>query len=113
MLARILFFFRPGFTKLIILIIAMLLISFVSIDYEETSKVTWVESRGIPLSFLTIVGYAGPCSEFTYCRDASIQTFRTLELLLDVSVWYGVSCLLFSGYKKIAHHRSSGLSVIG
>ncbi len=108
MLVRILFFFRPGLIKLIILIITMLLASFVTIGYEATSKVSWEENRGIPLSFLTIVGYAGPCSESLYCRDASIQTFRPLELLLDVLIWYGFSCLLFSGYKKIANHWSFG-----
>jgi hypothetical protein len=106
MFAKTLFFLRPKFIKLVILIIITLLASIAVTEYKETSKVTWEESRGVPWSFLTVIGYHGPCYQLEYCRKVHIQTLRPLELLVDILVWYIVSCILFSVYKRIAQHWS-------
>ena len=75
---------RPNLIKLIILTVIMALTLLVVSNYKATSKVTWEESRGIPLPFVTLNKYQGPCSSFNICRETNLQTIHFLNGLIDI-----------------------------
>ena len=88
------FFFRPTFTKIVLLMILVGVTSFIVTGRKATSKVSWQEKRGVPLAFMTIVVYKGPCPQNNTCQEANLQTFNTFALLLDIFSWYVISCLM-------------------
>jgi hypothetical protein len=106
MLKKIWLFLCPSLVKLAILLIAITLSLFVVVEREATSKVTWSEKRGIPLPFLAITQYQGPCPPLDFCSEVDVQTLYPAQMLLDVLWWYIASCALFLGYKKVSRRQS-------
>lgn len=106
MFMKIWFFLCPNLVKLIILTIIISLTLLVVTEREATSKVTWSESRGVPLPFLTLVEYRGPCLPLNFCTKISVQNIFPLELLLNLLGWYIISCILFLAYEKIFKYFS-------
>jgi hypothetical protein len=103
---RIWFFLRPTVAKLVILAIIMLVTLLGAIQSEATSKVTWNESHGAPLPFLTLIRYQGPCPPLDFCTNVSIQSIDPIAMLFDGLCWYFVACVLAWGYTRIARRRS-------
>lgn len=87
-------FLRPSILKVILLAVMLVIASYVVTKHEATSKVSWQENRGIPLSFLIISGYTGPCSPRYACQELKVQKFQMITLLLDIISWYIISCLV-------------------
>jgi hypothetical protein len=108
MLIKIWFFLRPNLVKLVILTIIISLTLLVVTEREATSKVTWSERRGIPLPYLTLLEYRGPCPPLNFCTKVSIQNIYPFELLFNIFGWYIVSCILFLAYEKRFKYFSLG-----
>jgi hypothetical protein len=101
-MAVISLFLRPNLLKLLFLTILLAVTCFVPIGHKATSKISWQENRGIPLAIVTLSGYEGPCSNSNLCREVSIQNIWPIAFILDIFVWYMVTCLVFHfiGVKK-------------
>jgi hypothetical protein len=83
----------PTPLKLVALILLMVLSVFARLDYEATTKVTFVESRGIPFAFLTVTEIRGLCSTgmiFWECR--TIASFNFMALIANVLIIYYLIC---------------------
>jgi hypothetical protein len=100
-------FLRPNFIKLAMLVLVMSMTMLVITDQQATSKVTWNQERGLPLPFLTLGKYQGPCPPSDACTRVFIQRLHPLELLLDFLGWYVVSCVLFWACQRRFFHRRS------
>jgi hypothetical protein len=100
-------FLRPNLPKILLLAILLAVTCFVSTGYKATSKVSWQENRGIPLAIVTLAGYEGPGSNSNLCREVRIQNIWPIAFILDIFVWYMVSCLVFLIYigVKIKHQK--------
>jgi hypothetical protein len=90
-------FLRPNLIRLLITLALVILMMLVVVDYHWTSKVSWEENRGIPLSVLTLNGYYGPCPPLGACKECSIESFRPLALLFDSIISYAVGCMIMAG----------------
>ena len=81
----------PKSTALIVLIaLSVLALS----EYQATTKITWEESRGIPLAFLTVTETRGPClagAAFWKCRF--VEDFHPLQLIANAMVIYYAVCV--------------------
>lgn len=105
---RVWSFLRPTWVKLLVLAILISITLLVVIERQATSKVTWNESRGAPLPFLTLAGYQGPCPPLSFCTKVFFHALHPIEMLLDILVWYVVSCVFVWGYTRLLHRRSRG-----
>ena len=94
---KILKLLRPNLIRLLITLTLVILMMLVVVDYRETSKVSWEETRGIPLSALILNGYYGPCLPLETCKKLSIQSFHTMALLFDSIISYVVACTITVG----------------
>jgi len=92
---------RPNYINISLLVVLMLISSFVSTGFQWTSKVNWHADRGFPFSFMTINEFirGGYCPHNTICLATNIQQFYLYAFLLDVLVWYIVSCAIVFGYE--------------
>jgi hypothetical protein len=72
-----------------------------------TSKVTWQLDRGFPFPFITIVETVPMerCSINTICIETNIQQFYLYALLVDMLVWYLLSCVIVYGYEVLQNIR--------
>jgi len=95
------FFIRPSFKKTLLLLLIIAVSAIIVTEHTATSKVSWQEERGIPLSFMNIVGYEGPCSENGFCRDMNIQSFNFGALIIDIAGWYLISCTIAYVYQIV------------
>jgi hypothetical protein len=97
-------FLRPNFLKLAILILALSLTLLIVTEREATSKVSWQEKRGAPLSFLTLVEYRGPCPPSSFCAKVRIRDLHFSALLIDILGWYIISCAVFLVFRRVFRH---------
>ena len=101
-------FFRPNLVKFIVLIVALSLALLVIMERDATSKVTWNVSRGVPLPFLTITEYRGPCPPINFCTEVNMQSIHFLQLTLDILWWHIIACILFwiseKTWRKLTAH---------
>ena len=97
----ILEFLRPNLARIILLVLLVVMTSLIAVDYQATSKVSWHEKRGVPLAFVAISVYKGPCDEGGLCREADIEKISLNALIVDVVVWYLASCVVVSGLSII------------
>ncbi len=100
---KIWLFLRPSYMKITLLVILTLTSSAITTEFEATSKVTWHANRGFPFPIMTIFEYVqgGRCVQNTLCIATNIQNFHVLTLLLNILVWYLVSCAVILGYKAV------------
>lgn len=103
---KIRLFLRPNPLKLVFVLIGITLTLLLVVERDATSKVTWNESRGAPLPFLTVIEYRGPCPPHSYCTRVDIKAFHPVKLLVDILGWYVLSCTLFFVYKRAFSSRS-------
>jgi len=93
---------RPSLPKLIILIILVALSVLALTERVPTTKVTWRESRGIPLTFLILTEYRGPCwPEADFCTYRFLEALYPSPLIVVVLVSYYSACLFHSALQKV------------
>ena len=109
---KYLMFLQPNIAKILVLILLMILTSLIVMDFRATSKVTWEGTLGIPFSFAAILGYNGPCSHKELCRDI-IHNFNPYALMLDIAIWYLVSCGLVLGFNVLKNRDNAQKTDIG
>jgi hypothetical protein len=98
----------PHLDKIILTVILILVSLSVSLWGEATSKVTYIANRGYPFSIMTITDRVNlySCMDFNLCITTNIQKFYPSELLLDILIWYLVSCLLVFVYDAVTRRSS-------
>jgi len=102
MFAKTLYFLRPNFQKVVVLVIFILMTTSIIVYREPTSKVSWDQLRGIPFPFLALTEYRGPCPPTNaFCVKFFFQEVRLVELLQNILIWYLVSCFLVSVFGLI------------
>ena len=87
----------PNLTKILLLIFLVSITSLVGREYQKTSKLSRQENRGIPLSFVTISVYEGPCQENDYCKEINVKSVYPHALIINIIICYIVSCLTVFG----------------
>lgn len=92
-LKTIVTFLQPTIPKCVFLIIAVFLGLLCITEYDATSKVTWIEAHGWPLTFFVLTKYQGPCSGDT-CIEVHIQDFFLCATIFNILVYYLFSCAL-------------------
>jgi hypothetical protein len=97
-------FLRPSLIKITLLIILLAISSFMATSYQPTSKVSWLESRGAPFSFMILSGYQGPCLQNTVCRGIKVSSFQLDTFVIDAVLWYLVSCAIVVAYEALRMH---------
>ena len=71
----------------------MVLLLLIPLKREAASKVVWFESRGIPLPFLALSVYRGPCwPERDFCTRLGLESLDLLPLFADLLFIYLLSC---------------------
>ena len=115
-IAKKIMFLRPNFLKFIILVILFALTLLIATERKPTSKITWEETRGIPLTFVTLIEYRGPCaSEEGYCTGHSIQAIEAPAFLFNLIGLYLLACGLVFGYERllaVSSHRKQNVHKI-
>lgn len=96
---RVLASLRPSPIRLAVTVILLILSLLLTLNYEATSKVSWVESRGVPLSILTLSGYQGPCPPVETCKKIEVQRFDPFALILDTIALYIVVNVVMIGHQ--------------
>lgn len=93
-------FLRPNKIRIALSIILTTLSSIIVTDFKWTTKMTWYAYRGFPLSFLKIYDYVKGerCQPYNFCMATNIQDFYTYSFLVDLVVWYLVSCVITLGF---------------
>jgi hypothetical protein len=89
---------QPGFVRIALFVFLVASTSLVAMRYEPTSKVSWLQEQGLPFAFLTVSGYAGPCTGNDFCRNLHVDSLDLGILILDAAVWYLVSCAVTWAY---------------
>jgi hypothetical protein len=88
----------PKSTVLIVLIaLSILALS----EYRATTMITWEESRGVPLAFLTVTETRGPClagAAFWKCRF--VENFHLLQLIANTMIIYYAVCVSSQAVQK-------------
>jgi len=105
---KISLFLRPNCTKLILVVAIILLSLIITTGSRATSKVTWTANKGFPLPFIEISEHAQrkQCWTNTICVSTNIQKFYSYAFLLDLLVWYLVSCALTLAFTTVKEHYS-------
>jgi hypothetical protein len=98
-------FIRPDCTKFIILVVLIILSLTITTDFYPTSKVSWTAKKGFPLPFLVIYEYVQGkrCLINSICFSSNIQEFYPYLIVIDILVWYLVSCCLITGYEILQY----------
>lgn len=94
-------FLHPSYRKAALFIILTVLAFTITTGFEPTSKVTWKANRGIPFPFITLFENVPMkrCPINTICIATNIQQFYLFASLVDMLVWYLLSCALVFGYE--------------
>ena len=95
MFARILRFLWPGWGKVVVTCVALLLTLLVVTYLEATSNAMWEEARGAPLPFL-VVRHIGPSTS---------HAFLFAQLIFDLVGWYLVSCIIILTWQVLEKQR--------
>lgn len=100
---KIWLFLRPNRANLTLSIIFTLLSLIIVTGLEWTTKMTWDANRGFPLPIIRIYDYVkgGSCPPYDICLATNIQDFYPSALLLDLLIWYLVSCAVVLGYQAV------------
>ncbi len=94
---------RPNLLQLAIWVILLALLLSVATQRIATSKVTWEETRGIPLAFATFGEYRGPCGpEGDFCVKFGVQSLYPFPLALDILILYLTSCIVSFALHRVA-----------
>lgn len=101
MLMKAINLLRPNFPKLLLFVLFMLMSTFVVVSRDATSKVSWDQVRGTPFPYLVLTEYRGPClPQNTFCVEVNFQRIYLTELLIDILIWYVISCGMILPYEK-------------
>jgi len=93
---------RSAFTWLAAFLV-ILMLTLLPVRSEPTSKVTWEDRRGLPLAFIQINRYTGPCApEEEACRRISVAYIDPLALALDCLALGVVSGIITAVILKLA-----------
>jgi glycopeptide antibiotics resistance protein len=105
---------RPDKTKITLMMIFTLLSLIIVTGLEWTTKMTWYANRGFPFPFLKIYDFVkgGSCTPYNICLATNIQDFSPFAMLMDLFVWYLVSCIIAFAYHRIKKKRTEEKSVI-
>ena len=102
MFIKILYFLRPNFYKILVLVILVLITMLTIVSRVPTSKVSWDQIRGAPFPSFVLTEYRGPCPPLnTFCVRYYFQEIYLVELLINILIWYIASCVLFMIYNII------------
>ncbi len=104
MIMKIILIFRPNTYKIIMMIVLTLLSLLVVTNRKATSKVTWEENRGLPLPYIVLVEYRGPCPPQNFCKDISIKKIIPVNVVVNLIGWYLILCVIYSRYRWILRH---------
>lgn len=98
---------HPSRLKSAFFVIFTLLALTVTTGFEPTSKMTWKANRGIPFPFITLFENVPMelCPINTICVATNIQQFYLNAFLIDMMVWYLLSCALVFGYEVLQNQR--------
>lgn len=79
---------KPGKLALAWLAVLLLffLLSMIPSRSEPTSKVTWEDRRGLPIAFVQINRYTGPCAPEQTCSRIYVAGFDPLALVMDILI---------------------------
>ncbi len=104
---KIWLFLRPDKTNITLSIIYTLLSLIIVTGLKWTTKMTWYASRGFPFPFVKIYDYVkgGSCPPYNICLVTNIQDFYPFALLMDILVWYLVSCAIVFSYQIVKKQR--------
>jgi hypothetical protein len=96
-------FLQPRRLKIAFFVVFTLFALTVTTSFEATSKVTWQAYRGIPFPFIILFENVPmeQCPINTMCVATNIQQFFLYALLLDMLVWYLLSCAIGFGYDAL------------
>jgi len=99
--------FRPN-KIIIILLLLFLLFSTVPPNYfSYTTKITWDEYHGKPLTILKLTGCYGPCGGGEISRRYVIQKFDTFSLLGNIFIWYLAASFLVNGISVLLRNEKN------
>ena len=104
---KVFLFLRPDKTKITLSIILTLLSLIIVTGLKWTTKMTWYANRGFPFPVVKIYDYVkgGSCPPYNICLATNIQDFYPYTLLIDILVWYLVSCAIVLGYETVKKQR--------
>ncbi len=86
---------RPKLLQLGIWAVLLALSLLIATQRVPTSFVTWEQTRGIPLTFVTLDEYHGPCGpEGPLCHNVGIKALHPFPLALDILILYLISCIV-------------------
>ena len=90
-------FLRPNKLTLALVILFGLLSWLLPYGIEPTTKITWDEYRGFPLSFIKLTGCSGPCYTQNFGYRYFVQEFELPIFVLDALIWYVMACFIAYG----------------
>jgi len=100
----------PSFLKLTVLLGLIALSVLVLSERAATSKITWRESRGAPLAFLSVTEYRGPDADFNFCTYRIFNNLHLLPLVLDAFAIYYSICVGSQALRRLVDGLLDNLS---
>jgi hypothetical protein len=96
-------FMRPSRMKVILVLLLTISSLIVTTGFEATSKLSWHANRGFPYPFMTISDYFPGrwCPFKAICIASNIRDFYPDRMILNILVWYVVSCAITSVYQRV------------
>jgi len=93
---------KPKPKQVYVLVAFLVLSTFVLFSREATTKVTWIDRRGIPMPFLDFHDDLFACDPDIYlCLKKSLEEFRFLPLLGNAALYYYAASILHSSCRKL------------
>jgi ABC-type antimicrobial peptide transport system permease subunit len=93
---------RPNIVKIVITITGVLLSLFIVTNRIAISKVTWDEKRGVPIPFLYLTEYRGPCTyDNKFCSYYIYNSIQPLGIIINIIAIYIISCLVAAIIRRI------------
>lgn len=92
---------QPNSLKLAVLASLIAFSVLVLSERTATSKITWRETRGAPLAFLTVTEYRGPDVDLGYRIFRVFENLNALALAVDISVVYYAICTSAEALRRL------------
>jgi hypothetical protein len=93
MQAKLINLLKPTIVSVSMTVILFSLSLFIFVSSVPTSKVTWDQYHGAPLSVVQTNRYSGPCLNETPCARLTLGEINPFALFIDLAFWYLVSSL--------------------
>jgi hypothetical protein len=92
---RVWSFVRPNLLKVVSLAVLLMPSLLVVVQREATSLVTWEQRRGMPLAFVTLDEFRGPCAPSgEFCHRLTIRSLDLFSMVFDVLMLYLIACVV-------------------